>query len=89
MLSEMLPLVLAGVAGAALASAFWSWQMKPTPSQMELVHENTALTILAGEAMARLDADEREELEQDLNERLEAAFGPGAGAEIEEVTPDE
>lgn len=85
MLSEMLPFLASALAGAAGATAYWSWRRRPTPSQMELVHQNTALTILAGEAMARLDADERETLEQDINEQMEAAFGPDAEMEVVEV----
>lgn len=79
---------LAFVSGAALASAFWTWKMKPTPSQLELMHQNVALSILASGAIGRLSDDEQDELEAEVSDMMEEAFGDGAGVVVGEEVDD-
>lgn len=88
-MTELLALGSAFTAGAALASAFWTWRFSPAPRQMELMHQNVALTIISSAAIGRLDEDEREELEREASEMMEDAFGEGAGVEAREVLDDE
>ncbi|AGM11242.1 hypothetical protein M197_gp78 [Haloarcula hispanica tailed virus 2] len=88
-MTDLLTLGIAFTAGAALASAFWTWRFSPAPRQMELMHQNVALTILASGACARLNDEELEDLEDEMDEKMKAAFGDGAGVEMQEVTLDE
>jgi len=88
-MTALLPIASAFVAGAALASAFWTWRFQPAPRQMDLMNQNVALTILASGAVSRLDEDEREQLEREASEMMEDAFGEGAGVEVQEVLDDE
>lgn len=86
---DLLPLAGMFVGGFALGAAVFSRVSQPTPSQMELTHQNIALTILAGEAIGRLDQEDREALEEQADELMEAAFGDGAGVDIEGVSYDD
>jgi hypothetical protein len=80
---ELLRVVTAALGGAAFASAFWAWRLSPPSSQVEIVQENVALTILASEALSRLDEAERRGLRADVNDAMAAAFGEGAAVDIE------
>jgi hypothetical protein len=80
---ELLQIFTAAVGGAAFASAFWTWKLSWRPSQFEMAHENVALTILASEALSRLDEAERRGLQADVNEAMVAAFGEDAAVKIE------
>lgn len=86
---EPISLGLAALGGFALGMAVMSRMTAPTRSQVELTHQNIALTILAGEAIGRLDQEDREALEEQADELMESAFGDGAGVEIEGVSYDE
>lgn len=87
-MNELLPLGLAAIGGFALGMAVMSFLSGPSRSQVELTHQNIALTILAGEAIGRLDQEDREALEEQADELMEEAFGDGAGVEIEGVGYD-
>ena len=54
-------------------------------SEVETTNENIALSILAGQAIAQMTPEERRDVKERVNERMEAAFGEGAGIEIDEV----
>jgi len=82
-------LLAAGAAGSALTALVFAWKTKPTPSQTDLMDQNIALTILAGEAMSRLDEEDREELEDAVNDKMKQAFAGEAGIVLEEVPADE
>jgi hypothetical protein len=85
---ELLQVVTAALGGAAFASAFWAWRLSPPSSQVEIMQENVALTILASEALSRLDEAERRGLRTDVNEAMVAAFGEDAAVEIERSHAD-
>jgi len=84
------PLALgsAFIAGAALASAFWSWRFSTTPKQIQLIHENLALTIIADSAIGRLTDEQCSDMNDEVAERMEDAFGENAEVNIEVVSDE-
>lgn len=85
---NLLNLACAFISGAALASAVWMWRVQMPPDKLELMHQNVALSHLAGEAIARLDSAEREDVQEVVTEMMEESFGEGAGVEVEEIAEE-
>lgn len=85
---ELLDWGLTLAAGTMLGYSIKSWRSRPTPSQLELMHQNVALSILASGAIGRLSEDEREDLEQEVTDMMEDAFGDGAGVVVGEEVDD-
>jgi len=76
------------VVGASFTSLVWLKLSTPS-RQLNLVEENVALTLLANEAIDRLDEHERHELQQDVADAMDDALGEDATVEIDTEVGDE
>lgn len=77
----------AAVVGAVFGAGYTLWRVQRLPP-VERIHESIALTILADEAIGRLDADERAEVQAAASERMTDAFAGEAEVELEEVAEE-
>jgi len=77
-----LPVVLAAVGGAAFTALYFTWRMKPTESQLETMQSNVVLTIIAGESLDALEPEQRAEVRETVDEKVEDAFGDEVAVSI-------
>lgn len=85
---ELLDWGLTLTAGTVLGWTLKSWRSHPTPNQLELMHQNVALSILASGAIGRLSDDEQADLEAEVTDMMEDAFGEEAAVVVGEEVDD-
>ena len=81
----MLEYGLTFVLGVCFASGVYLILGAKKTSKLDLIMENTALTISIGHALSIMDEDKREEWQENVNEDLKEAFGEHASVNLEEV----